>query len=226
MKLDDNMLYMEGRGFFKPSPDTEDLPTGLYSVDLKKNTVKVLGCTQENYLGTNPTGSVIFNYIKLPDSISPSKGIQIDVYSDPARSMGIIKQQLKLDKSQLKPGLMDLVLFELSDQYASATQVSYTFHIRPSHDLNPSARIIVTLPKHVSFDKSCTVSQLTAKCRVTKRRIYGIMKTEIVISEFLESTFTGGWLLKFTVGFGKNGKGAREAGGYRVRTEQSINGKF
>jgi hypothetical protein len=90
MKLDNNMLYMEGQGFFKPSFNTEDLHTGLYEVDLQRNTVKVLGCTQENYLGTNPSGSVIFNYIKLPDYIRSSRGIQIDVYSDPKRSMGII----------------------------------------------------------------------------------------------------------------------------------------
>jgi len=103
MKLDDNMLYMEGRGFFKPSPDTEDLHTGLYSVDEQRNTVYVTGCTQENYLSTNPTGSVIFNYIKLPDYIRSIEAIQIDVYSDPKRSMGIIQshQQLKLDLNQL-----------------------------------------------------------------------------------------------------------------------------
>ena len=180
-------------------------------------------------MGTNPTGSVIFNYIKLPDYIRSSKGIQIDVYSDPKRSMGIIQshQQLKLDRNQLEPGLMDLVLFKPSNFYAWTPQVSYTFHIRPSHDLYPSARIIVTLPKHISFDKrqGCSVSQLTGKCMVTER-IDGILKTEIVISEFLENTFYGGDLIKFTVCCGRNPTGARQAGGYRVRTEQPIGGNY
>jgi len=212
MKLDDNMLYMEGQGFFKPSINSEDLHTGLYEVDLQRNTVKVLGCTQENYLGSNPSGSVIFNYIKLPDYIRSSKGIQIDVYSDPKRSMGIIQShsQLILNRDQLEPGLMDLVLFKPSNFYAWTPNVEYTFHIRPSHDLFPSARIIVTLPKHISFDKrqGCTVSQLTGKCMVTER-IDGILKTEIVISEFLKSTFYGGSLIKFTICCGRNPTGAR-----------------
>jgi hypothetical protein len=40
-------------------------------------------------------------------------------------------------------------------------------------------------------------------------RIDGILKTEIVISEFLKSTFYGGSLIKFTICCGRNPTGAR-----------------
>ena len=37
LKLDNNMLFMEGTGFFKPSSGSDDLHTGLYKVDLQRN---------------------------------------------------------------------------------------------------------------------------------------------------------------------------------------------
>lgn len=65
------MLFVKGTGFFTPKRDSGsgELNTGDYVVDTLGNSVVVNGCMQIKNLITEPTGSLTFYYIKLPDYI-------------------------------------------------------------------------------------------------------------------------------------------------------------
>jgi len=75
-----------------------------------------------------------------------------------------------LNKDQFAPGLMDLNKFQPSNFYARAPNVSYTIWVKPSHDLGTSARVVVTIPANIIFDKDkpCFIGGIPgATCEVT-----------------------------------------------------------
>lgn len=172
LRLDGQLLAMYGDGFFTSNRRTSDnsLSSGLYEVDLNDNSVKVKGCNSLPFLGSNPSGSVTFDFIRLPSYIERTEPILVTAYSDERMNYPIMSTQdsLFVDKEDLKPGLLALEFFKPSSYFAWTPDVSYTIHIRPSHDLTFDAKIIVTMPENLTFNPAdgCTVSLIAGDCRI------------------------------------------------------------
>ena len=90
------------------------------------------------------------------------------------------------------------------------------------------------MPENLFFDldDGCEITLLDARCEVTQTAEdfhdlgYGRVRTEIIISDWLQGEYLGGDLIKFTVSYGKNPTGARSAGGWGARTENLIGGEY
>jgi hypothetical protein len=141
---------------------------------------------------------------------------------------------LYIDKGDLKPGVVALEFFKPSSYFAWTPDVSYTIHIRPSHDLTYDAKIIVTMPENLTFNVAdgCTISLLAGDCRIIQTAVdfhelgFGRVRNEIEISNWLNGPYEGGNLIKFMISYGKNPTGARSAGPWGVRTENRIGGIY
>jgi hypothetical protein len=187
-------------------------------------------------LGSNPQGSVTFSFIKLPPYIERTEPIHVVAYSDERMNYPIIstQQNLFIDKEDLKPGLLNLEFFKPSSYFAWTPDVSYTIHIRPTHDLTFDAKIIVTMPENLTFNPAdgCTVSLIVGECRIIQTAVdfhnlgFGRVRNEIEITNWLNGPYEGGNLIKFMISYGKNPTGARSAGPWGVRTENRIGREY
>jgi hypothetical protein len=89
------------------------------------------------------------------------------------------------------------------------------------------------MPTNLFFDvkKPCSVNIQGASCKVTiKRQGFSskgqFLTTRLIITNLFKKEFTGGEMIKMTVGLGRNPTGAMPAGPYTVTTEQPIGNDF
>ena len=120
-----------------------------------------------------------------------------------------------ITRSMLKPGLMKLVEFRPSNYFAFMKDVSYTIVIIPSHDMLPSTRVVLTMPKTLYFDPAngCKVTSTVCDCELVPET------NEMILTNVFKERTAGGTELKFVIETGNNPIGARYAGDWGARTE-------
>ena len=164
----------------------------------------------------------------LPDYVTDTDPVELYAYSDNAYQDLVFEESksggggLAVSRAMLQPGLLDLVEFTPSDFYAYVEDVSYTVSIRPSHDMMPTTRIVLTMPENLKFDaaKGCTVTYTEADCELNAET------NELVLKKVFKERTPGGTLLKFVISSADNPIGARDAGAWGARTEGWFGGQY
>lgn len=129
---------------------------------------------------------------------------------------------MSLTREQMQPGFLELVEFEPKNFYAFVEDVSYTVQIKPEHDMLPSTRIILTMPKTLKFDedKGCTVTYTQANCKLD------VDNHELILTDVFDTRTAGGTLLKFVISSADNPIGSQYAGQWGARTEFLYDGEY
>jgi hypothetical protein len=117
---------------------------------------------------------------------------------------------------------MDLISFRPENFFAFVKDLNYTVTISPSHDMQPSSRVVLTMPEHLIFNPSrgCTVSYTVGDCKLVAGT------NEIILTNVFKERTPGGTVLKFVIKFGDNPIGARYAGDWGARTEGVFEGQY
>ena len=126
---------------------------------------------------------------------------------------------MPITADMLIPGHLQLLEFSPSSYYASVGNVVYTVTIKPEHDMLPSTRVVITMPKELKIN-SCTVTYTAADCTLNAAT------NELTLKNVFSSRTAGGTILKFIISSGENPKGARDAGKWGARTEGVFNGEY
>lgn len=226
LRIDSVLQLVVGQGIFKPAPTLDILPTDLYSVDIEKNTITVQGCQVPESLTTAPGGSVEFHYIKLPDYVTGTDPIDIQVFSAKAMDASTIviddPSGVPLGRDQMVPGNFTQLQFQPSNFFAFATQVSYQIVVVPQHDLYPESKIVITMPPTLTFNQAegCNVGITIADCSLDAAN------NILTLTNIFDDVFFGGQQLKFRISAATNPQGARPAGPWSIHSENLFDGNY
>ena len=161
----------------------------------------------------------------MPDYIVDTEPFKIYGYSDASYQNAIFAQEgtsggIRLTKDKLAPGSLETLDFAASNYYAFVKDVSYTAIIRTGSIVYPSTRIIITMPKTLTFSESfgCKVTYTPAKC------VLNIEKNELTLTDIFDEAVAEGTLLKFIIDKAVNPTGSQEAGKWCARTERIFDG--
>lgn len=157
----------------------------------------------------------------LPDYVTDTNPVELFAYSDKAYSKLVFSETkengggLMVTKSMLKPGFIKLIEFRPSNYYAFKKDVDYTIIIAPDHDMLPTTRIVITMPKTLYFDprRGCKVTYTNCDCELVPET------NELILTNIFDTRTPGGTELKFIISVGDNPIGARYAGDWGARTE-------
>lgn len=106
-------------------------------------------------MSQTPFGILDLSYVLLPEYVTDTNPIEVYAYSDYAYSDLVFEESkesgggLIITREMLQPGFLKLLEFTPSNEYAFVGDVTYTVSIKPTHDMMPSTRIVLTMPENL-----------------------------------------------------------------------------
>lgn len=139
LKIDTALELVQGWGIFQPSDSENALTTNDFDIDMTTNSITVRGCQTADALSSAPSGTIEFNFLKLPSYITSTGGIQMHAYTDSTMTEEFLviadPEGIPIDSSQLTPGYFEMISFIPSNYFAFSPMVSYTIEVKPQHNL-------------------------------------------------------------------------------------------